>query len=51
MPLYQGKKNFSRNVKTLLNEGRNKDQALAIAYSVLRKKNKKKKRTILNNRD
>jgi hypothetical protein len=31
MPLYHGKKNVGRNIKTLLGEGRPPDQAKAIA--------------------
>lgn len=34
MPLYKGKKNIGRNIKTLVSEGRPQDQAVAIAENV-----------------
>lgn len=38
MPLRTGKKNFTRNVKEMIKAGHPKDQAVAAAYSMLRKK-------------
>lgn len=40
MPLKKGKKNFSKNVATEVKAGKPQKQAVAIAYSVLRKKKK-----------
>jgi hypothetical protein len=40
----KGKKYFSKKLKTLLKEGYSKKQALAIDYSMLRKKGYKAKR-------
>lgn len=41
MPLKKGKKGFEANVKTEIKAGRKPKQAVAIAYSVLRKGKKK----------
>lgn len=41
MPLYKGKKNVGRNIKTEMKAGKPRKQAIAIAMSKL--KNKKKK--------
>lgn len=43
MPLIKsaGKKAFNKNLKTELKTGKNKNQALAIAYSVQRKAKRK----------
>jgi hypothetical protein len=41
MPLLSGKKNMGRNIKELMKSGRKQSQAVAIAYSVMRKKKKK----------
>ncbi len=43
MPLYRGKKNVGRNIRTLTREGRPRRQAIAIALSVARRKVKKKR--------
>lgn len=45
MPLYKGKgrKTISRNIKTLIHEGRPQDQAVAIAMSKAGKSKKGKK--------
>jgi hypothetical protein len=44
MPLSKGKskKSISKNISTLMHEGREQDQAVAIALSVAKKKPKKK---------
>lgn len=42
MPLYKGKENVGRNIKTLLKEGKPKKQAIAIAMSKAGKKRKQK---------
>jgi len=42
MPLLPGKKNMSHNIAKMMEEGRPQKQAVAIAYSVLRRKKKKK---------
>lgn len=38
MPLFKGKKNFGQNVKTEMAAGKPQKQAVAIAYSQLKKK-------------
>lgn len=38
MPLKKGDKNFSKNVKTEVKAGKSVKQAVAIAYSVKKKK-------------
>lgn len=48
MPLLKGKKaktkkGFSKNIATEMKAGKPQKQAIAIAYSLARKKNKKKK--------
>jgi hypothetical protein len=40
MPLLKGKQNFSTNIKTEIKAGKPQKQAVAIAYSVLKKKAK-----------
>lgn len=44
MPLKKGKskKALSKNISTLIKEGKPKDQAVAIAYSKAKKSNKKR---------
>jgi hypothetical protein len=44
MPLSKGKskKAISKNISTMMHEGREKDQAVAIALSIAKKKPKKK---------
>ena len=42
MPLKSGKKNVGKNIATLLNEGKDRDQAIAIALNVEKKKKRKK---------
>ncbi len=37
MPLKPGLKNFQNNIKELIRSGKNPKQAVAIAYSVVRK--------------
>lgn len=37
MPLYGGKKNMGRNIRTEMKHGKSQKQAVAIAYSVARK--------------
>ena len=46
MPLYKGKKNIGRNIKTEMAHGKKHKQAVAIAMSVagMSKKKKKKKK-------
>ena len=46
MPLYKGKKNIGRNIKTEMAHGKKHKQAVAIAMSVagISKKKKKKKK-------
>lgn len=41
MPLYKGKKNIGKNIKTEMAHGKSQKQAVAIAMSVARKKKKK----------
>ena len=41
MPLYSGKKNIGRNIKTEIAAGRPRKQAIAIAESVARRGKKK----------
>ena len=41
MPLYKGKQNIGRNIKTELAHGKPRRQAIAIALSVAIKKKKK----------
>jgi hypothetical protein len=40
MPLYKGKKNIGKNIKTEISHGKSKKQAIAIALSVANKKKK-----------
>lgn len=40
MPLYKGKKNIGKNIKTELAHGKPRKQAIAIALSVARRKKK-----------
>jgi hypothetical protein len=40
MPLLPGKKNFFRNAEVEMNHGKPRNQAFAIAYSVLRRHGK-----------
>lgn len=42
MPLPKGKKNVSKNIKKLISEGRSQPQAVAIALSVNKPKNKRR---------
>lgn len=42
MPLYKGKKNIGRNIKTEMAHGKPRKQAIAIALSVAKKTKKKK---------
>jgi uncharacterized protein YoaH (UPF0181 family) len=44
MPLLSGKKNMGRNIAELMATGRPQNQAIAIAYDVLRRKRSKKKK-------
>ena len=44
MPLLPGKKNFNRNIAELISAGHKRDQAVAIAYDVLRKGGKKREK-------
>lgn len=44
MPLKKGKKNVGANVKTLMQEGKPKKQAVAIALDVARRKKARKKK-------
>jgi len=41
MPLYKGKKNIGRNIKTEMAHGKPRKQAIAIAMSVAKKKKRK----------
>jgi hypothetical protein len=41
MPLYKGKKNIGKNIKTEMAHGKPRKQAIAIAMSVAGKKKKK----------
>ena len=43
MPLKRGKKNIGANIKTELEHGKSRDQAIAIALSVAKKKKAGKK--------
>lgn len=43
MPLYKGKKNIGRNIKTEMAHGKPRKQAIAIAMSVAKMKKKKRK--------
>lgn len=43
MPLYKGKKNIGKNIKTEMKHGKPRKQAIAIALSVAGKSNKKKR--------
>mgnify|MGYP005818921653 FL=1 len=43
MPLKRGKKNIGTNIKTELEYGKSRDQAIAIALSVAKKKKTGKK--------
>jgi hypothetical protein len=45
MPLFKGKKNIGRNIKTELAHGKPRNQAIAIALNVAGKKKKKVKKT------
>ena len=40
MPLLKGKENIGRNISELIHSGRKKDQAIAIALDLARKKKK-----------
>ncbi len=40
MPLYGGKKNIGKNIKTEMKAGKPRKQAIAIALSVARRKKK-----------
>jgi len=42
MPLLKGKKNIGRNIKKLLEDRYKRDQAIAIALDVSRRRKKKK---------
>lgn len=46
MPLVKGKskKSIAENIKRLRHEGKPQDQAIAIAYSVAKKREKKKRK-------
>jgi hypothetical protein len=44
MPLLKGKKNIGRNIKTEIEHGKSRKQAIAIAMSVAKKKKIKKKK-------
>jgi len=44
MPLYKGKKNIGKNIKTEMAHGKSRKQAIAIALSVAGKSKKKKTR-------
>ena len=41
MPLYKGKKNIGRNIKTEMGHGKPRKQSIAIALSVARRVKKK----------
>ncbi len=42
MPLLPGRENISRNIKELIASGKSRDQAIAIALEVARKRGKMK---------
>jgi hypothetical protein len=42
MPLKQGKSNIGYNIKELIGSGRPKDQAVAIALDIVKRRKKKK---------
>lgn len=44
MPLKKGKKNVGKNIATLLNEGKDRDQAVAIAMNIAGEGKKKRKK-------
>ena len=44
MPLYPGKKNIGRNIKTEISAGKPRKQSIAISLSVARKGKKRKKK-------
>jgi hypothetical protein len=44
MPLYKGKKNIGRNIRTEMAAGKPRKQAIAIALSVAGKSKKRKKK-------
>lgn len=43
MPLSKKKKDVGKNIKTLMSEGKSKEQSLAIALAVTGQSNKRKK--------
>ena len=43
MPLLKGKKNVGKNISKLLEEGRSKEQSIAIALNIAGKTKRKKK--------